>query len=316
MQSAERFSDSTKVFVNVPVDTTSIQIQSASSWFRAVKILGKMKSDFHDRALSLQQFLSGTRENNSNNLPERTKSIVKFIADEHEKPENRDLSLPQTGGLQPQLGMYALMHVVGIFPQGNVSETYSDALCMAMRITMVKAGLRQTAWTPHATPADLKEVLKKNGPMIIFGRFGQKFYETPAFKLEDEFCNKEVWGWKPDTKRSSERGPEAVIVVGALVNQAVNRVFFIDPLEAVDPVSKSRKVYAISFKNLETHIVNDSQKLFSAIKSDDHVEIPHMTAETCGKIPLFNVLQNPQQKHPGMSYTRSCKSIYGYQYPQ
>lgn len=316
MHSAERVSDSTKVLINVPLDTISTQTHSSSSWFRAVKILGKMNSDFQDRAFALQQVLSETRRNDSQNLSERARGIVKFIAEESEKPENKNLSLPQAGRIQPQLDLYRLMHRVGIFPQNNISETYSDALCMAMRVTMVKAGLRQSTWTPHANPVDLKDALVKNGPMIIFGHFGQKFYESQSFKLENAFCNKEVWGWKPDAKRSSEQDPEAVILVGALVTQASARVFFIDPLDAVDPVAKSQKVYAISFKNLEAHIMNDCQKLFSAIKSDDHDEIPRVTAETFGKIPLFNVLQNPQQRYAGMSYTRSCKSIYGYQYHQ
>jgi hypothetical protein len=58
----------------------------------------------------------------------------------------------------------------------------------------------------------IKEI-KENGPPIALGNIGPDAYNDAPFKLKNKECGHDIYGWKPNTKRSS--CSSYVIVLGA-----------------------------------------------------------------------------------------------------
>lgn len=116
--------------------------------------------------------------------------------------------------------------------------------------------------TTFRTSDGLTDKLKRHGPVVIKGYYGQAFYTTPAHPLKDPngsyqtLGTRQLMGWSPtEVKKTDNVDPfieHMIIIIGIKYNaENPNRsqVLFIDPADSSFP-NEQRKVYSMSFERL------------------------------------------------------------------
>lgn len=114
--------------------------------------------------------------------------------------------------------------------------------------------LKQATWHPSYPLSSLIKEIEQNGPLLVLGQFGQRFYKDPPFQLSQKIQafvggdvhERTLWGWLPGSRRNDELvRRHAVLIVGA--NAEKNHIYFIDPLDPSDPENPElQKIYVMS----------------------------------------------------------------------
>lgn len=291
------------------------------SWYAAIYILrGKINEiyaasqkdmyEWEKRVFALNQQLV-----ECNDLIKATHHIDEFLKAESVLEENRNLFF-RNGNMTINFSGQVLL-LSQVF---EVARTINDLrmfpivhnglLMTVKRLSLASFNFRVSSWNPHQEPIHLKETLSKYGPMLVFGRFGRQFYEQEPFQLNEKFLDHQLLGWKKEGKRRNDDLIETVILVGASVFKNTSRIYFVDPKDTEDSL-QARKIYAISYHNLMTHIFTEESHLFSSIKNNDFDYIPRIPPELFGKANIPDMMANPLN-YPGIYYNKLCKSNYGY----
>lgn len=309
--------------VSTSSETREVYDSKFPSWYSGIYLLlGRIEeicsqfqeqmSGWEQRAFSLQEKLVSHEE-----VEKAAEILLNFLDQELEKEENKHLKFTNGAVTIHFSGDVAINKA--LIRQAKLKtdkpllqSTYERMMQTTRRFYFSQFNLKKTSWTPHEDPIKLKEILSEHGPLLVFGRFGQKFYEDEQFQLTDEkFLSHEFFGWRKGAKRVSEsqaKTIEAVIVVGAWIDKGISRVYFVDPYAL-----GGRKINVISYANLIANITNENLMLFSNIEADQDFDYtPSFNKDTFGKIGLYNLLENPGKRHPGIDYHKQCKSNYGY----
>lgn len=109
-------------------------------------------------------------------------------------------------------------------------------------------------------PHELIEFLHKHGPIAVSGQFGSAFYSEPPNSLGRQFSERDVYSWKPGTRKDAEERPYAdgksvlvvhtVVIIGVKINQQdplKSHIYFLDPNYATTQLEESGKVFIMSF---------------------------------------------------------------------
>jgi hypothetical protein len=132
---------------------------------------------------------------------------------------------------------------------------------------------KRSAWHPAQPIERLLEQLRLHGPHLISGFFSKRCYSAPAeikicagTKGSEPFLGRNIYGWLPKHRITSKTlgTVHAMIIVGAQTTETSQHVFLINPSNKSIPGNPlSQKIYAISYKTLQTYIVSISTGLFS-----------------------------------------------------
>lgn len=137
----------------------------------------------------------------------------------------------------------------------TLRETASLTSAVASCVCEQMYGLKQSLWHPHFPITVLIEQIDKHGPHKVVGKFGQRYYLEPPFKLVQSICGREIWGWKPNAPRKELVDNHAVLVIGA--DAITDRVYFEDPLDGSDPLQpNAAKIYVMSYSNFKSKLCN------------------------------------------------------------
>lgn len=284
------------------------------SWFSAIFLLrnfpfaSSIKHDWEKRAISLREKLEECDTKSKDQMEKATRILLQSLKIDAESEENELMKFTEGFTTKHFVGQFQVTEL--LFNKTQDIKYHKDLSDLARDFYFSKFSFEKSSWTPHAKPIKLKETLSKQGPLLIFGRFGQKFYAEEAHKLKEQFLGRDVFAWNKGAKRLSESHVEAIIVIGAWIGNNDSRVYFYDPCDSKRKF-ENHKIFVISFNNLLTNITNTRLELFSQIKGKDLDYTPSFTQKTFGKIPLFDLLSS-NQKHPDMEYDEKCKSVYGY----
>jgi hypothetical protein len=124
-------------------------------------------------------------------------------------------------------------------------------------------GLKVSCWNPfqsinHPTEG-LIAIIKKEGPLVVSGCFGQQWYRQPPFIMKEKIAKRDIFAWKSGV--SLDRGASflhSIVVIGGRkpdVGQEV--VYYVDPCDPSDPDCMTRqKIYCISYKCLSENVCN------------------------------------------------------------
>lgn len=123
------------------------------------------------------------------------------------------------------------------------------------RISINESGKTQYA-SSQKIETLIKE-LKEKGPLVALGKMGPKCYEELPFKLNNPFCNLDVYGWKPGSQRISATNSYAV-VLGAKKLEDREYVYFtmseditsnqLSDIREHKPLGSDTKIYVVSHK--------------------------------------------------------------------
>lgn len=124
--------------------------------------------------------------------------------------------------------------------------------------------LETSSWTPHMTAKKTFKYLQKHGPFLIRGKFGPEFYESAPLALKEKIQGKTIWGWSKGADRKNLSVIKTVLLIGATTHPKQSRVYFFCPEQG-----DNSKIFAVSFTNLTTHIVNFVGQSFPKIAGND-----------------------------------------------
>jgi hypothetical protein len=119
-----------------------------------------------------------------------------------------------------------------------------------------EVGLMRSSWIPGDTCVPLVDELKKHGPMLILGGFGEAFYAKKATPLKAKIEGETIYHWEVGSKRVNQPFAHAVVLIGAQKVGGTERVYFVHPDYPSDPNSTTdrRRIFAISYTNLRASI--------------------------------------------------------------
>lgn len=118
-------------------------------------------------------------------------------------------------------------------------------------------GLAHSTWSPDAGIKALIYKLQARGPIAVFGRLGFGEYIDHPQKLSTQFADREVFGWKKDSKKLSSYVGHAVVIVGAKYEGSNEQVYYVDCNDPSDPANPSlQRIYAISYRTLVAGLSN------------------------------------------------------------
>jgi hypothetical protein len=134
-------------------------------------------------------------------------------------------------------------------------------------------GLMRSSWIPDNTCLPLVNELKRHGPMIILGNFGEAFYVTKATPLKAKIEGETIYHWEVGSERLEQPFAHSVVLIGAQKVGKTERVYFVNPDELSDPNSPSetRRIFAISYTNLRTNICALNGMPIKEIKHTDAI---------------------------------------------
>lgn len=104
-----------------------------------------------------------------------------------------------------------------------------------------------SSWSTNDSLSNLIDELKKYGPMLATGSFGQNYHSSKPCELPNRIKEHTIWKWKtkdfqPDTIQS-----HMVVLVGADTRNGKQYIYYINPNDA-SPSEELRKMYRLSFK--------------------------------------------------------------------
>lgn len=110
----------------------------------------------------------------------------------------------------------------------------------------------------------LMNELIASGPFVATGTFGPDFYSASPFALKNKFCDKTIYGWKPDSPRPSRPFLRShVIVLGSRKIKERAFIYFVmcnekeggDLISEFKPSKEDQKVYIISHKKFQEFLI-------------------------------------------------------------
>ena len=119
--------------------------------------------------------------------------------------------------------------------------------------------LTDTTWHPERNKfADLSNVLRERGPLIVAGRFGTPFYKSTPKEYEQRIGNIEITslGWPASEYFGDDaKNMHSVIIVGCNVVNGKSFVYFNDPSQESLPNHK-RALFIMSYENFVKRIIS------------------------------------------------------------
>lgn len=171
-----------------------------------------------------------------------------------------DIDLTCLIRLKAELQIYLPKHQINLPKNSFLKSARLTRQYVQQRFSILYR-LGESTWTPANTIEQLMIELKRVGPLLIAGNFGECCIGLP-FKIENTLKDRDIYTWAPDIAllpagKSQISLHHSVLLVGASKVQDEAFAYFIDPNDPSDPVDRSKqKIYRITFKNLTTHIVN------------------------------------------------------------
>ncbi|MBA2649662.1 MAG: J domain-containing protein [Legionella sp.] len=147
---------------------------------------------------------------------------------------------------------------------------------------------------------ELSTLLEQSGPLLAKGQFGIDCYKPNSAKCLHTILNNRILGWGKSDYVNDNRALHTTLVVGVEYdksNPAQSRVYFLDPLQTMEPKSKYKEIYSVSYSKFMSKRPN----LF--VLSDYNLTETH-------KKHLESNLQKPSSfrggflNNPGLSTTR------------
>ncbi|MCB1114753.1 MAG: hypothetical protein KDK62_08350 [Chlamydiia bacterium] len=116
-------------------------------------------------------------------------------------------------------------------------------------------GASSLSWNPSQSAESLAKQLLAGGPSLVRGAFGPKAYLDAPIEVIDDFAQEKVWAWKVGAKRAENLSVVyGVYLIGVKILKDKAQVFLFDAADL-----GSRKIYKISFENLQKHIHMDGR---------------------------------------------------------
>jgi len=139
----------------------------------------------------------------------------------------------------------------------------------AMTASSESYGLKKSFWSPCQSIDMLINSLKKQGPLVVAGFFGNPMYSEEPTKMKMSFKGLSFFSWRPGTRVKDKAIGHVITIIGAQ-KLGTGLVFYVDPVDSSDPKkTQAQKIYVISYKALIENVVN-----LSANWLGDAVESP------------------------------------------
>lgn len=130
-------------------------------------------------------------------------------------------------------------------------------------------GFKESSWNPlnpFEGKTGLIAELRKNGPLLVQGGFGDPFYEKPCEEVSKRIPQavidgQHLYGWTISSKEVASVGYlAAVVVVGAKLVDGKKYVYFVNPKDDSDPAKpQEERIYVISNDRFVTNIAATNQ---------------------------------------------------------
>lgn len=190
------------------------------------------------------------------------KSIPKELIPYDHKAQVNELlkAFEETDYLKMMKDQEAMFNITFLNGKSNSLETYAHMLIARLY------KLRETTWKPVQGIDAFIEVLKKDGPLSVGGKFGVPYYDNPP-KLKAQ-VNKThgLYGWDENPTENAFASHE-ILIVGVTkwvddkdstkIDPLNSRVVFLDPSDPSDPTNPSQqRMLTMSWKTF-TSIIKD-----------------------------------------------------------
>lgn len=138
----------------------------------------------------------------------------------------------------------------------SVEQKCSFLQTAARKISIDKFDLKVSKWKPTDEIAVLIEELALHGPLCIGASYGRYSYAAKEpYKLEKPFGGRIISYYKSSERILNARLFHAKLLIGALMDGKNGHVYYIDPLEAINP-DQEQSIYATSYKSMTEGILD------------------------------------------------------------
>jgi len=101
-----------------------------------------------------------------------------------------------------------------------------------------------------SSPKGLYQLLEQSGPLLAKAMLGIDFYKPNSAKCLYSLLDLQIMGWGRNDVREEENNLHAIVIIGVKMddtNPEQSRVYFIDPKQTLDPSSKYKQIYSVSY---------------------------------------------------------------------
>ncbi len=136
----------------------------------------------------------------------------------------------------------------------NNSNKYCEAVTIMQKDIIVDKMFKILSIESIENPKnakDLYEMLENRGPFLGRGKLGiESYMPNTAKHLKSVAESTHIFGWDSKNYINDPQAPQhATIIIGVEVQETPDksRVYFLDPLQPLDPKDKHMQVYSVSF---------------------------------------------------------------------
>ncbi|MBA2649824.1 MAG: J domain-containing protein [Legionella sp.] len=109
------------------------------------------------------------------------------------------------------------------------------------------------------TDQELYILLEQAGPILAKGPLGIDSYKPNSAKCVSAFSNARILAWNKKDYLNTSHTLHATLIVGVKLDAAnaeSSRIYFLDPLQTLDPNSKNKDIYSVSYSKFMSNKPN------------------------------------------------------------